>query len=104
MNITLTYYVTFGPGDSSEWLDWEVELTPEEESAYRLARKQGQEPDEVPELADVLSRAYDEILEAEEENFDSLCDEDGEDGFGSGGWRLEVFFPEDDDEDEDEED
>ena len=33
MTITLTYYVTFGPGDSSEWLDWEVELTPEEETA-----------------------------------------------------------------------
>lgn len=33
MTITLNYYVTFGLGHSNEWTDWEVELTPEEETA-----------------------------------------------------------------------
>ena len=32
--VELNYYVDFGTGDGSDWLDWEVDLTDDEEKAY----------------------------------------------------------------------
>ena len=61
----IRYGVTFGKGDSSDWLDWEIELTPEEEKAYKDAIENEIPFDEVEELQDALKRAYEEI-EAEE--------------------------------------
>ena len=65
MTVELTYYVTFGKCDSSDYMDWEIDLTDEEEAAYNNAIENGVPLDEVDELQDALSRAYEEI-EAEE--------------------------------------
>ena len=32
--VELNYYVDFGTGDGSDWLDWEVDLNDEEEKDY----------------------------------------------------------------------
>ena len=65
MSVEIRYYVSFGKGDSSEWIDWEIDLTDEEEAAYDNAVENEIPLDEVPELQDALQRAYEEI-EAEE--------------------------------------
>ena len=89
MTLEQQYYVTFGPGDSSDTLDWEVELTPEEEAAMMEAKHTGEELEDV--LADAISRAYDEIAAQEEENMKDLDME------WSDGWSLtvEVVYPDD---------
>ena len=61
----LIYYVSFGKCDSSDWMDWEIELTDEEEAAYNNAIENGIPLEEVDELQEALQRAYEEI-EAEE--------------------------------------
>ena len=75
MTIEIRYGVVFGKGDGSDWFDWEVELTPEEEIAYKNAIKNEIPLEDVEELQDVLSRAYDEIEETEIENFIDMEDE-----------------------------
>lgn len=65
MVVEIRYSVTFGKGDSSDWLDWEVELTDEEAVAYNNAIENNISPNDVPELQEALQRAYEEI-EAEE--------------------------------------
>lgn len=65
MTVEIRYGVTFGKCDSSDWIDWEVDLTEEEEAAYKKAARMGVDPNEVEELQAVLQRAYDDI-EAEE--------------------------------------
>ena len=37
MTVELRYGVTFGKGDSSDWIDWEIELTDEEAAIYQNA-------------------------------------------------------------------
>lgn len=65
MTVELRYGVIFGKGDSSDWIDWEIELTPEEEIAYKNAIENKILLEDVEELKPALRRAYDEI-EAEE--------------------------------------
>lgn len=68
MTVQLQYYVSFGKGDSSDYIDWEIELTEEEEIAYKKAFRDEIPFDEVPELQEVLARAYAEIEEMEISN------------------------------------
>ena len=77
MTVTLEYYVKFGKGDYSETQEWEVELTKEQEAAYKKARMT--EPDvrnywNIPGLDAVLKKAYSEI---EEMVLEDLIGEDG---------------------------
>lgn len=65
MTVELRYGVTFGKLDSSDWIEWEIELTDEEEIAYKNAIKNHIPLNEVAELQEALQRAYEEI-EAEE--------------------------------------
>ena len=57
----IRYGVTFGKCDSSDWIDWEIDLTDEEVAAFKKAARMGEDPNTVPELQDALQRAYDDI-------------------------------------------
>ena len=61
----LKYYVSFGKGDSSDYIDWEVVLTDEETEIYNHAIANGISLNDIPELQDALQRAYEEIEEQE---------------------------------------
>ena len=61
----ISYWVTFGKGDSSDSIPWDLYLTEEEEAAYKKAARMGEDLDSVPELQDALQRAYEEIEDAE---------------------------------------
>lgn len=65
MTVQLRYGVVFGKGDSTDWIDWEIELTKEETTAYNHAIENKIPLSEVEELKDALQRAYEEI-ESEE--------------------------------------
>lgn len=73
--VELQYYVSFGKGDASDYIDYEIELTDEEEAIYDNAVKNGIPLEEVTELQDALDRAYREIEEMEIENSIDLGDE-----------------------------
>lgn len=63
--VALRYGVTFGKCDSSDWIDWEIDLTDEEEAAYDNAIANEIPLNDVPELQDALRRAYEEIEDEE---------------------------------------
>ena len=65
MTVEIRYGVTFGKCDSSDWIDWEIELTEEEAIAYQNAIKNKTPLNTVPELQDALQRAYEEIEDEE---------------------------------------
>ena len=69
--IGLQYGVTFGKGDSSDWIDWETELDGEEEKVYLRAKMLHIPLEDVPELESVLDAAYEEI---KDEAIDSFID------------------------------
>ena len=73
--VELRYGVTFGKGDSSDWIDYEIDLTDEEAAAYDKAIAEGRSLDNVPEVQDALQRAYEEIEEMEIENGIDMEDE-----------------------------
>lgn len=73
--VELQYYATFGPGDSSDYMDWEVDLTDEEEALYNKAAAKGIPFEEIPELVAILDRAREEIEKVELENFIDMGDE-----------------------------
>lgn len=73
--VELRYGVTFGKGDSSDWIDYEIDLTDEEATAYDKAIAEGRSLDNVPELQDALQLAYEEIEEMEIENGIDMEDE-----------------------------
>ena len=62
---TIQYSSTFGKCDSSDWIDYKIALTDVETVAYDQAIAEGRSLNDVPELQDVLQRAYDEINEME---------------------------------------
>ena len=100
MTVDVYYTVTYGKGDGSDTMESEVELTAEEEEAYKKALLLRIPLDEVPELEDALSRAYAEI-EADEmdlscelgDEYAQECEEDDTSPFDEG-WSLDVYFPE----------
>ena len=63
--VTLEYGVTFGKGDSSDWIEYEITLTGEAEAAYLEEMKKEDEYDRCfsdhPSLVAALEEAYDEI-------------------------------------------
>ena len=68
MKAELRYGVCFGKGDGSDYFGWDVELTPEEEVAYKNAVENKIPLESVEELKDALDRAYAEIEEEEISN------------------------------------
>lgn len=66
--VEVQYGVVFGKCDASDWFDFEVELTDEEEAAYDYAVANEIPLEDVPELQDALRRAYDEIEDMEIQN------------------------------------
>lgn len=74
--VDLNYYVVFGSGDGTEWMPWDVELTDEEEKIYDHAIANKLPLNEIPELQDARSRAYDEIEEQEIQNAIDWGDDD----------------------------
>lgn len=66
--VELRYGVTFGKGDSSDWIDWETELTDEEAVIYENAVESKIPLNEVQELKNVLQRAYEDIEREEISN------------------------------------
>ena len=75
MIVELRYGVTFGKCDSTDWIEWEIELTEEEEIAYEKAISDGISPNKVDELKDALRRAYKEIEDEEISNGLDMEDE-----------------------------
>ena len=63
--VALRYGVTFGKGDSSDWIDWDLQLTDEEEKIYDHAIANKLPLNELPELEGALRRAYEEIEDEE---------------------------------------
>ena len=88
MKVTVQYAIEFGKCDVSDWMPWQIELTPDEEAAYNDAVAREDHLNDVPELQDVLSRAYDEI----EEHEAAVCKELGEDNILEDGCMLMVQF------------
>lgn len=74
-SVEVRYGVTFGKCDSSDWIDYEVELTDEEAVAYDEAIESETPLAEVPALKDALNRAYEEIEEMEIQNGVDMEDE-----------------------------
>ena len=61
----LRYYVSFGDGDYSEDMEWQIDLTDEEQDAYDYAVENEIALEDVPELEAALIRAAEEIEEEE---------------------------------------
>ena len=59
--VELRYGVTFGKCDSSDWIDWEIDLTDEEAAIYDKAISTKTPLNEIPELQEALRRAYEDI-------------------------------------------
>lgn len=74
-SVEVRYGVTFGKCDSSDWIDYEVELTDEEAVAYDEAIESETPLADVPALKDALNRAYEEIEEMEIQNGVDMEDE-----------------------------
>lgn len=68
ITVDIHYGVTFGKGDSSDWIDWEIDLDDEAEEAYLRAKKLRLDLNEIDILKDALDEVYDEIEEQEIEN------------------------------------
>ena len=73
--IALQYGVWFGPGDASDWFEWEMDVTGETEEAYLRVKMLRLPLEEVPELESILDDARKEIALSE---IDSLIDYDDE--------------------------
>lgn len=77
--VPIRYAVTFGKGDGTGWMHWEIDLTDEESAAYDNAVANNIPLDGVPELEDALMRGYEEIEREETsmgiDNGDEYCEE-----------------------------
>lgn len=88
MKVTVQYAIEYGKCDVSDWMPWDIELTPEEEAAYNDAVAREDDLNDVPELQDVLSRAQDEI----EEHEAAVCKELGAENVLEDGCIMRVQF------------
>lgn len=73
--VALRYGVTFGKCDGSDWIDWEMDLSEEEEAAYNNAIKMRIPLCDVEKLQSALDRAYEDIEAEEIDNGLSYDDE-----------------------------
>ena len=80
--VALRYGVMFGKWDASDWIDYEIELTDEEEAIYDNAIANEIPLEDVAELQDALDRAYEEIEDMEISD-DSSCSP-------RGGWFPDI--------------
>lgn len=65
MSVEIHYGVVFGKCDASDWIDYEVELTDEEEFSYNRAVRLRLDLNEVEELQPALQRVYSDIEDEE---------------------------------------
>ena len=65
LTVDIHYGVVFGKGDASDWIDYECELTDEEEVIYSNAVRLRKDLNEVPELQEALQRVYADIEDDE---------------------------------------
>ena len=63
--VAVEYYINFGRLSPSEWIDWHIELTDEEEKIYDNAIVNGIPLKQVVELEVALERAYRKIKKME---------------------------------------
>lgn len=73
--VEIRYGVTFGKLDSSDWIDYEIDLTDEEAAIYDHSIENDIPLEDVPELQEALNRAYEEIEEMEIQNGIDMEDE-----------------------------
>lgn len=73
--VAIRYGVIFGKGDSSDWIDYEFDLTDEEAAAYDNAVANEIPLEDVRELQIALKRAYSEVEEVEIQNLLDCGDE-----------------------------
>lgn len=73
--VEVRYGVTFGKGDSSDWIDYNLSLTDEEAQIYDEAVANKVPLSTVAGLQDALQRAYEEIEDEEIENGIDMEDE-----------------------------
>lgn len=73
--VPIQYGVTFGKGDSSDWIESELDLTDEEAAIYDKALAEDIPFEDIPELQEALNRAYEEIEEIEIQNGIDLDDD-----------------------------
>lgn len=66
--VDVRYGVTFGKGDSSDWIDYSISLTEEEAETYDQAIENKVPLATVSGLKNALQRAYEEIEEEEIQN------------------------------------
>lgn len=69
------YGVTFGKGDSSDWIEYYADFTPEEQEIYDHCLLMRRNPNEEPGLKAALERAEEDIRETEEDNCVEYDDE-----------------------------
>ena len=64
-NVEIRYGITFGKLDSTDWIEWSIDLSDDEEKFYNHAIENKIPLNEVPELKNALKRAYEEIEDEE---------------------------------------
>lgn len=84
--VKIFYYVIKGGCSAAPWIPWEVDLTDEEMAIYKNAIENEIDPNDVAELEAALDRAYQTILEYEEE-----CAKDWGEEFDDE-WILRVVY------------
>jgi len=73
--MTLHYGATFGRGDGSDWLDWEIFLDDDQEKAFKRAVMTMRDLEGVPEIRNAIDDVYEEIKDQETENLMEMEDE-----------------------------
>ena len=74
-SITVEYAVSFGNGDVSDVCEYEVEVTDKQYELYQKVIKEGKDPNDIPELQEVLYKAEGEIPQYEAEEYGEADEE-----------------------------
>ena len=90
MNVQLQYTISFGKLDAGDPIPWEIELTAEEAAVWQTAVERGEDPNDLPQLQEVLDRAREEIETQEA----AVCEELGEENLLDEGCTVTVCFAE----------
>ncbi len=95
--VKLEYGVTFGKGDSSDWIPYDITLTGEAEAAYLEEMAKPREErcfSNHPELVAAMEEAVEDIRDAAQADLCEAGDEYAE-SFHDSGDRMEAFEIED---------
>lgn len=90
MFLDFTYYMTFGPGDSSETLDWDIKIDSEDEELIFKIMSEGTPLEESDEIQHLIDEAYDGIYEQEQETYCEIYEDDEEECARFDDYCLEV--------------